>query len=102
MWTRVLSWGWDWFYNYIFPPGMRFWLPLIFGIGYSVIALGMVWLSLTSVGSPAFTWCLLGGVKGLLSHLNAIFGLGAASKPPIMEGSDQFSVLIFAIFEKAF
>jgi hypothetical protein len=53
-------------------------------------------------GNPATTWCILGGVEGLLSHLYAIYGLGAASKPPIMQGTDPFAVLIFAIFEKAF
>src|SRR4030042_1848664 len=71
-------------------------------IGYTLLAFGMYWLSLKLPGNPAITWCLLGGVEGLISHLYAIYGLGAASRPPIMQGVNQFSVLIFAIFEKAF
>lgn len=102
VWSSVLLWGWDWFYSYIFPPAARYWLPLIFGVGYGLLAMGMVWLSLRLPGNPAVIWCILGGVEGLLSHLYAIYGLGAASKPPIMQGTDPLVVLIFAIFEKAF
>lgn len=102
VWTSVLLWGWDWFYAYIFPPWGRYLLPAIFGVGYALLALGMGWLCLKLPGNPAVTWCVLGGVEGLLSHIYAIYGLGAASKPPIMQGVNQFSVLVFAIFEKAF
>ena len=102
VWISVLWWGWDWFYSYIFPEWARYLLPLIFGIGYTLLALGMGWLSLRLPGKPAVTWCILGGVEGLLSHIVAIYGLGAASKPPIMQGTDPFAVLIFAVFEKAF
>jgi hypothetical protein len=62
----------------------------------------MAWLCLRLPGNPALTWIVLGSVEGLLSHLYAIYGLGAASKPPIMQGTDPMAVLIFAIFEKAF
>ena len=102
VWVIVLWWGWDWFYSYIFPRWGRILLPPAFGIGYTLLAFGMYWLSLKLPGNPAVTWCLLGGVEGLISHLYAIYGLGAASRPPIMQGVNQFSVLIFAIFEKAF
>jgi hypothetical protein len=102
VWTSVMLWAWDWFYSFIFPAWGRYLLPPIFWIGYTLIALVMVWLSLKLPGKPAVTWCILGGVEGLLSHLYAIFGLGAASKPPIMQGTDPFAVLIFAVFEKAF
>jgi len=102
VWTTVLVWGWDWFYVYIFPGWARHLLPALFGVGYTLLALGMAWLSLKLPGNPAVTWCVLGGVEGLVSHIYAIYGLGAASKPPIMQGTDPFVVLIFAVFEKAF
>ncbi len=102
VWTSVLVWGWDWFYAYIFPAWARYALPPIFGTGYALLALGMAWLSINVKGNPVITWCVLGGVEGLLSHLYAIYELGAASKPPIMQGTDPFAVLVFAIFEKAF
>ena len=97
-----MLWAWDWFYKYIFPPWARYLLPPLFGIGYTLLAAGMVWLSLKLPGSPVITWCLLGGLEGLLSHIYAIYGLGAASKPPVMQGTDPLATLIFAIFEKAF
>jgi hypothetical protein len=102
VWTSVLLWAWDWFYSYLFPPWGRYLLPPIFSAGYTLVALAMVWLSLRLPFRPAVSWVILGGVEGLLSHLYAIYILGAASKPPIMQGTNQFSVLIFAVFEKAF
>jgi hypothetical protein len=102
VWIGVLWWGWDWFYSYIFPAWGRYLLPPMFGIGYTLIALGMGWLSLKLPGNSAVTWCILGGIEGLLSHIYAIYGLGSASKPPIMQGTDPFAVLIFAVFEIAF
>lgn len=102
VWTSAMLWAWDWFYIYIFPSWARVVLPLLFCLGYALFAWGMAWLSLRLPGHPAVTWCLLGGVEGLLSHMLAIYALGAASKPPIMQGTDPFAVLIFAIFEKGF
>ena len=102
VWTCAMLWAWDWFYSYIFPDWGRYLLPPIFWIVYTLLGLGMVWLSLKLPGNPAITWCMLGGVVGLLGHLYAIYGLGAVSKPPIMQGTDPFAVLIFAVFELAF
>ena len=102
VWISVLGWGWDWFYSYIFPVWGRYVLPPLFGVVYALLAMGMGWLSLKLPGNPAVTWCVLGGVEGLLSHIYAIYGLGAVSKPPIMQGTDPAAVLIFAVFEKAF
>jgi len=102
VWAGAMIWAWDWFYVYIFPNWARPLLPLIFGLAYPLLALGIAWLSLKLPGNPAVNWCVLGGVEGLLSHLYAIYGLGAATKPPIMHGTDPFAVLIFAFFELAF
>jgi len=102
VWAGAMIWAWDWFYVYIFPNWVRPLLPLIFGFAYPLLALVIAWFSLKLPGNPAVIWCMLGGVEGLLSHLYAIYGLGAASKPPIMHGTDPLAVLIFAFFEKAF
>jgi hypothetical protein len=99
VWATVLGWGWDWFYRYIFPPWGRY-LPPVFGVGYAVCGLGMWWLAQKIRGHPAVFWCLLGGLEGLLSHIWAIWGLGAASKPPIIQGANPWVVLFFAVFEK--
>ncbi len=105
VWSSVLTWGWDWFYSYIFPAWVRN-TGLAWGTIYGAMGLGMWWLSVWLCrrlpGHPAVNFCLLGGLEGFLTHLWAIYGLGAASKPPIMHGVDPFSVLIFAVFEKAF
>ncbi|HEX9089926.1 MAG TPA: hypothetical protein VF831_00475, partial [Anaerolineales bacterium] len=72
VWTSVMSWGWDWFYSYIFPGWARYLLPPLFGVGYSLLALGMSWLCIKLPGNAAVLWCLLGGLEGLLSHIYAI------------------------------
>jgi hypothetical protein len=102
VWTSAMLWAWEWFYTYIFPAWLRYYLPPIFWIGYTLLACAMSWFSLKLRAKPAVTWCLLGGLEGLLSHLYAIYGLGAVSNPPIMHGVSQLSVLIFAVFEKMF
>jgi hypothetical protein len=105
LWSFVLVWAWDWFYSYVFPLWMRY-SGLAWGLAYGAMGLGMWWLSLRFrrrlLGHSAANFCLLGGLEGLLTHLWAIFGAGAVSKPPIMHNVDPFTVLIFAIFEKAF
>ncbi len=102
VWASAMAWAWEWFYSHIFPDWARYTLPLVFCVGYGLLASGMAWLCLRLPGDPAVTWIVLGGVEGLLSHLYAIYGLGAASKPPIMQDVNPAVVLIFAIFEKAF
>jgi len=101
LWAWVLDWGWDWFYRYIFPAWGRS-LPLVFGVGYALCGLGMWYLAQRFGQHPALAWCLLGGLEGLFSHIWAIWGLGAASKPPIIQGANPWVVLIFAVFEKMF
>ena len=107
LWSFVLAWGWGWFYRYIFPPWMRY-SGLAWGMGYGMLGFGMWWLSIRLAGRlrlssrPAVYFCLLGGLEGLLSHLWAIFGLGAVSKPPILHGVDPLAALTFAVFEKIF
>ncbi len=102
VWASAFRWGWDWFYAFIFPAWARLILPPVFCLLYTILAFGMGWLSLKLPGKPAINWCILGGLEGLLSHIYAIYSLGAASKPPIMQGSDPLAVLIFAVFEKSF
>lgn len=102
VWSAAMLWSWDWFYSYIFPTWARTLLPPLFGIGYTLLALGMTWMCLKLPANSALTWCVLGGLEGLISHIYAIYSLSAASKPPIMQGTDPLAVLIFAIFEKAF
>src|SRR4030042_4046504 len=58
VWISVLLWGWNWFYAYIFPGWARYLLPPLFGIGYALIALGMVWLSQKLPGNLVATWCV--------------------------------------------
>lgn len=101
IWSIVLAWAWDWFYSYVFPTWMRY-TGLAWGTAYGAVGLGMWWLSQRLPGRPAANFCLLGGLEGLLTHLWAIYGAGAVSKPPIMHGVDPFTMLIFAVFEMAF
>jgi hypothetical protein len=101
LWSFVLTWGWGWFYSYIFPT----WIPPlapIFGLVYAVIGYAMYRLAKYLPGNPVTNFCVLGGVEGLITHLWVVFGIGVINKVPMMQGVSQASVLVFATFEKIF
>lgn len=101
LWSFVLAWAWEDFYNYVFPTWAR-WSGLGWGIAYGLAGLGMAWLSLRLPERPAVIYGLLGGLEGLLTHLWAIFGVGILQKPPMFRGVDPLTILAFAVFEKMF
>ncbi len=101
LWSSVLYFAWDWFYQYVFPPWVHN-AGLVWGLAYGAAGLGMAWLSQRLPGNAPANFCLLGGLEGLLTHIWAIYFAGAASKPPLFRGVDPEALLIFAIFEKAF
>lgn len=101
LWSFVLTWGWSWFYSYIFPT----WIPPLaptFGLVYAVIGYAMYRLAKYLPGNPVVYFCVLGGVEGFITHLWVVFGIGVIEKVPMMHGVSQASVLIFATFEKTF
>ncbi len=98
LWTSVLWLAWDWFYGFIFPTWLRAAAPLL-GLVYAPIGL-LMWGIAARTRMPVVTFCLLGGVEGILSHTWAIFGLDLIHKIPLMGNSTPLSVLFFAFFEK--
>jgi len=101
LWTGVLWLFWDSFYRYIFPPTTRLLAPG-FGLLYGVLALAMWWLASRSPVLPVLGYTLLAGLEGLVSHLWAIFSLGALERPALLQGASPEAVLAFAVVEKIF
>ncbi len=98
LWTGVLWLAWDWFYGFIFPTWLRAAAPLL-GLVYAPIGL-LMWGIAARNRTPVVTFCLLGGVEGILSHTWAIFGLDLLQKIPLLGNSTPLPVLVFAFFEK--
>jgi hypothetical protein len=97
----ALWWGvlWEPFYGYLFPPWVLG-FPLALGFPYGAVA-GLLWWVTRRVRlNPVLGFCALGGIEGLLTHVYAVFGLGALTKPPMMHGVSAASVLTFAFSEK--
>ncbi len=98
VWTIVQRLAWDWFYGFIFPSWLRAAAPSL-GLVYAAVGL-LMWKISSGSPSPAVTFCLLGGLEGILSHTWAIFGLGLLHKVPLLGTSTALPVLVFAFFEK--
>ncbi len=99
LWTAALRLAWQWFYGYIFPD----WAPSVapsFGLVYSCIGLTMWFLAWRLPGNPIVSFCRLGSLEGLVSHVWAVYNLGVIDKIPIMHGASPASVFVFAMFEK--
>ena len=101
MWTFALRWGWTWNYRYIFPA-WTYTLAPTFGLAFALLGLAFWWLALRLPGNPALSFCLLGGLEGFLSHVWAVYGLGATEKVPYLEGVSPWAVIGFAVFEMIF
>jgi hypothetical protein len=92
---------WDSIYSYVFPDWVRWIIPPSYGILFAFVGL-IAWHIAAKV--PRFcviTFCLLGGLWGVLTHILAIYR-GILDKPPMLQGSDPAAALIIAAFEFIF
>jgi hypothetical protein len=98
----ALLWGfWDSYYRHFYRDSMP-WLGAIIAMLFGAIGFALWWLSLRLPGNPVATFCLLGGVEGLLEHLWGIYGLGVLEKVPFLQNAGELSVLVFSFFEYVF
>ncbi len=101
-WSILWTWGlvtfWDSVYHYIFPTWTHWWIPPTFGLLYAGICLLFWWLAVRLRGNAVVTFCLLGGLWGMIMHLFAV-SIGIVSKPPVLRGAAPAAAVIFAIFE---
>lgn len=90
---------WQGFYEHFQPDWMRAGGILLVTVPMGLsLALLFHWLAERLPGHPMLTFCLLGGLQGLIEHLWGVYGLKIMSIP-ILQGVEPLSVLAFALPE---
>jgi hypothetical protein len=101
LWVWVLINFWDSVYQYVFPVWARWFIPPTYGLLFAGVSLLFWWLALRLHGNPVFSFCLLGGLWGMITHLLAV-SLGIVTKPPVLQGAAPLAAIVIAIFEFMF
>ena len=101
LWLWAVGYFWDPVYHYVFPPWSRWLLPLFQAALTASVAALAWWISGRMRLHPVLSYCLAGGLWGMLSHLCAV-QLGIVAKPPLLQGANPLAAAIIAIFEFMF
>lgn len=104
-WSAIWTWAlvnfWDSVYHYVFPAWARWLIPPVYGLLFAGVGLLFWWLAIRLRGNPVASFCLLGGLWGMMTHLWAVH-LGIVDKPPVLQGVAPAAAVIVAVFEFMF
>lgn len=101
LWCWAIDNFWENVYRYVFPEGLRWFLPPAQGV-LTAIIMYVIWrLALNFSGNAVANFCLLGGAWGAITHTWAVYR-GIVAKPPMFQGVHPVPVIIFATFEFVF
>lgn len=92
---------WDSVYSYVFPPWARWLIPPSYGVLFAFVGLLFWWIATRVRKISVITFCLLGGLWGVITHILAI-QRGILDKPPMLIGSSPIAALTIAFFEFIF
>ncbi len=101
IWLLMVVVYWDAVYHYVFPAWARWLIPPLYGLLFACIALLFWWLSLRLPGWPTLTYCLFGGLWGMVTHLWGV-SRGLIENPPMLQGVSVLSVAVMPVFEFIF
>jgi hypothetical protein len=101
LWTWVFYSFWESVYHYFFPEWARWLLPPVYGLLFAAVGLVFWWLALRLPGNAVATFCLLGGLWGMITHIWAVTR-GLVDKPPMLQGVDPVAAVVIAGFEFMF
>jgi hypothetical protein len=101
LWTWTIVNFWDSVYRYLFPAWARWLIPPAYGLLFAGVGLLFWWLAAQFRVNPVVSFCLLGGLWGMITHLWAVF-LGIVDKPPLLQGVAPAAAVIVAVFEFIF
>lgn len=100
LWFWAIGYFWDSVYQYVFPAWSR-WLIPFFQAALTVLVAALAWhLSGRLRLHPVLSYCLMGGLWGMLSHVRAV-ALGIVDKPPLLQGAAPIAAIVVAIWEFA-
>ena len=104
-WCCIWIWAvgnfWDSVYRYVFPGWARWLIPPVYGLLFAGVGLLFWWLATRLPGTPVASFCLLGGLWGMITHLWAVL-LGIVEKPPVLQGAAPAAAVTVAVFEFMF
>jgi hypothetical protein len=92
---------WASVYSYVFPSWIRWIIPPLYGLLFSMAGLLFWWIASRSTRNQVIIFCLLGGLWGVITHIMAI-QRGILDKPPMLIGASPFAALTVATFEFIF
>lgn len=92
---------WDSVYGYVFPVWARWIIPPLYGLLFAAYGLFVWWLSFRLHTNAVISFCLFGGLWGILTHIWAIYR-GILEKPPMLQGASPVAAVVIAAFEFIF
>ncbi len=101
IWLLMVVFYWEAIYHYVFPAWARWLIPPLYGLLFVLVALFFWWLSLRLPGLPTLSFCLLGGLWGMVTHLWGV-SRGLIEDPPMLQGVSVLSVAVMPVFEFVF
>ncbi len=101
IWLVMVTVCWEPVYHYVFPVSLRWIIPPALGIFFALAGLFFWWLALKLPGHPAISFCLLGGLWGIITHVWAIYR-GLLVKPPMLQEASPVAASIMPFFEFVF
>ncbi len=101
IWTVMAIFFWDPVYRYVFPAWARWCIPPVYGIFFGFLGWLFWWVAEHLRLKPVFTFLLLGGLWGTISHIWAI-SRGILEGPPMLQGASPVPTVILPFFEFVF
>ncbi len=101
LWLWAVSTFWESVYGYVFPPWIRWWLPVMQAGLACLVAWALWWLACRAPSTSIITFLLAGGTWGIVSHVIAI-ARGILDRPPMLRGASPVAAVTLAFFEFTF
>jgi hypothetical protein len=100
MWLAVLVAYWQPVYRYLFPSHLRWFLPVLFGLGFALASLPLFSFASRRPKHPALLFLLLGAALGPITHLFAVYR-GVVDRPPVLQGASPVAAVLVSFPEFA-
>ncbi len=90
---------WQGYYQFFYPPWMKWGAALAAFLIYPAYAYGAHWLAVRLPGQPLLWFCLLVGVLAAGEHVLAWVVVDLPNRVPYLRGAPLPVVMLFAFFE---
>lgn len=97
----LISLTWNFYYMHFVPDWYRYAAPVGAIVLYSMFSIFIRWASLRLPGNPTLWFCFLGGLEALPEHAVGIYRFDILDIP-MLAGSSESSLFLFAFFEYVF